>query len=82
MGRLGATDQENHDATKLTTMLRIIQTRFIPKATDTRVGECGVQLRCGQKPRIAIVHAFLKISPLLLLHEARSALDTVTERRA
>ena len=80
MGRPGATDQEIHDAAKSANALRFIQK--LPESFETQVGERGVQLSGGQKPRIAIVHAFLKISPLLLLHEARSTLDTVTERRA
>ena len=46
---------------------------------DTLVGERGVTLSGGQKQRVAIARALLTASPLLLLDDALSAVDTQTE---
>ena len=77
LGRPDASEAEMEEAARQANCHDFI-TAF-PDGYDTIVGERGMQLSGGQRQRIAIARALLKNAPVLVLDEATSHLDAVSE---
>ncbi|TXH56147.1 MAG: ABC transporter ATP-binding protein [Bacteroidia bacterium] len=77
-GKSDATTEEVKQAAILADLDKDISQ--LERGYDTVVGERGVMLSGGQKQRIGLARALLKNSPLLLLDETLSAVDTQTEK--
>ena len=78
-GREGATREEVVEAAKKAGIHYFIST--LDKGYDTVISEDGGNISKGQKQLLTIARAFLSNSPVLILDEATSNVDTSTEKR-
>jgi len=74
-----ATNEEIYKASELAGINNFIDS--LKNGYETIVGENGIKLSGGQKQRISIARAFLKNAPIILLDEATSSLDSVSEEK-
>ncbi|MBD2249995.1 ABC transporter ATP-binding protein [Nostoc parmelioides] len=77
-GRIEATDDEVIEAAHKAYAHDFIAQ--IKEGYHSLVGERGVKLSGGQRQRIAIARVILKDAPILILDEATSSLDSITEK--
>lgn len=79
IGKLNATDEEIMEVVEMSGLTDLIES--LPDGILTEVGERGSLLSGGQKQRISLARALIKDAPYLVLDEASSALDPITETK-
>lgn len=79
-GNIDATEDEVYKASSMACMHERIMNVF-PKQYETMVGERGLRLSGGEKQRVAFARAMLKNTSIVVLDEATSSLDSVTEKK-
>jgi ATP-binding cassette subfamily B protein len=79
IGKPDATDEELLKAMQDSGLDDLLES--LPDGLNTKVGERGSLLSGGQKQRLSLARAILKDAPILILDEASSALDPITETK-
>ena len=77
-GRPDASEEEVYRAARMAHLEQFIHS--LPDGYNTQVGERGLKLSGGEKQRVAIARVLLKNPPLLILDEATSSLDSLSEQ--
>ena len=77
-GKLEASDEEILNVANLAGITEFSET--LENKLETVIGESGIKLSGGQRQRVAIARAIIKDAPILILDEATSSLDNITEK--
>ena len=77
-GKLEATDEQIKNVAKLSGITEFSES--LEKKLETVIGESGIKLSGGQRQRVAIARAMIKNAPILIMDEATSSLDNITEK--
>ncbi len=77
-GKLDATEKEIKHVAKLSGITEFSEN--LEKKLETIIGESGIKLSGGQRQRVAIARAIIKDAPILIMDEATSSLDNITEK--
>ena len=75
----GGDDKRVEEAAQIAQLAETI--RDFPQGYDTQLGERGINLSGGQKQRATLARALTRNSPVLILDDALSSVDTNTEMR-
>lgn len=78
-GRKSATDEEIYAALKDAYMYDFVMR--LPDKLDTLVGEAGIKLSDGQRQLLTIARTMISRPAMLILDEATSSVDTLTEQK-
>lgn len=78
-GRPEATDEEITDALKKSFMYDFVMR--LPQQLDTPLGEKNVKISDGQRQLLTIARTMISNPPMLILDEATSSVDALTERK-
>ncbi|EDY85059.1 ABC transporter, ATP-binding protein [Verrucomicrobiia bacterium DG1235] len=79
LAREGASDEELRQALEGACAWEFVSK--LPDGMDTLIGERGIRLSMGEKQRLTIARVILRNPPLVILDEATSAVDTLTEAK-
>lgn len=77
-GNQAATDEEIWQALEKTYMARYV--KRLPEKLDTRIGESGIKISDGQRQLLTIARTMISDPTMLILDEATSSVDTLTEK--
>lgn len=78
-GKPEASDEEIYAALQKTDMLEYVMD--LPKKLETPIGHYGVKLSEGQRQLLTIARTMIANPPMLILDEATSSVDPLTERK-
>lgn len=77
IGKIDASREEIEEAAKKANLYEFVCS--LPEGFNTQIGERGIKLSGGERQRISIARAFLKDTPIIILDEATSSLDSKNE---